>query len=228
MSGGKAFKFLVFLSAIEFGSSVEIQCEYRSTDWEGPAGFLYSCEGKVVNIQNPSIVTKIRGTHAIGKNDAAVGSLSLNFNKNLTAIPKDIERFFPRLTMIRWAYGELLTLSANDLKQFPNLVTLIVCFNKLTVLESDLFKHTKQLKELYLNSNNIQIIRPNLLSGLNFLIIADLSSNPCINIPLATTKQEVATLKKQLQGKCEPIKVKTAEKSEKRRSASNSSPPSRT
>lgn len=56
-------------------------------------------------------------------------------------IPNGIESFFKNLKGLNWHNSNLTTISASDLKPFPQLL-LIAAGTKLVSLDGDLFQHT--------------------------------------------------------------------------------------
>lgn len=119
----------------------------------------------------------------------------------LSRLPKNIELFFTNLIVLFWDAGNLLSITAEDLKPFPGLKMFAVYDNNLVSLDGDLFQHTTKLNFIEFASNRITNVGPNLLGNLAELIEVDFSNNLCISAN-ATTPEGIQTLKLKLAMQC--------------------------
>lgn len=186
---------------LSLSSGIKIRCNFEVSVWSR-GGAEYSCwDVKITDLNNPSVLTDVAGSHKAGKTNVDVRGFFMNTDNNLERLPKDIEKFFPNLLFFGWQRGSLKNITADDLKPFPNLSLLSFSHNQLESLESDLFKHTKALKWIWFTSNFIEHVGSRCLHGLNGLEFAEFSNNKCISFG-ATSKVDVELLRESLQTKC--------------------------
>lgn len=113
---------------------VAFNCRFYHETWV-VVGNVYTCATNSISRGSEHIWRL--GTHLAGKVDIDVRFL-VTYNQNLDFVPKKIDSFFPNLQVS----CEFFSLSADDLKQFPNLIVFDVEGNKLVSVESDVFKST--------------------------------------------------------------------------------------
>jgi Leucine-rich repeat (LRR) protein len=123
------------------------------------------------------------------------------WQSSLSRIPLGIGTYFPNLKGLDIAETSLMTLSKNDLQQFPYLNTLSMQYNKIVSLNGDVFSTNRQLRQLHLSSNNIQGVGSNLFRDLIYLQEVYMFANPCIDA-YATTAAEIQSLNNILPQKC--------------------------
>jgi Leucine-rich repeat (LRR) protein len=121
----------------------------------------------------------------------------------LRFIPSGITNYFRNLTVLVIAQTSLKIITKMDLKPFKNLKGLYLDKNELDVLESDLFEHNLKIQELNFSENLLKHIAFDVLEPLKHLTRADFFNNPCISFG-ASNKREIAILKKVFQDKFEP------------------------
>lgn len=163
----------------------------------------YACDATVVLTDNYWL-EDARGTHFNGFSNADVKVLLVDNQRYLTRIPSGIDAFFPNIKLTRWADGDLRTFNADDLKQFPNLLRLMLQNNKIVSLDGDLFKHTPKLTLISFQENLIEHVGHDLLTGLRDLETADFRRNVCIDLN-ANSRQLFIELKHRLQIDCPPL-----------------------
>lgn len=183
-------------------SGVEIQCEYYNETYAS-FGTFYKCNCTVITMDNPTIVTEISGNHLAGKSNKDVKAFVVGFHKNVTTIPKGIEKFFENLEQFTWYSGNISTIDANIFKPFPNLLRINLGDNKLVTLAGDLFQYTRKLQEVCFGENLLEHVGHDILTGLTDLRYAGFNSNPCIDV-WADKPQKIQELIHQLAIKCPP------------------------
>lgn len=166
-------------------------------------GFQYGCIATVSGLRHVPSLDTVNGDHWIGKNHNNVKVLSV-IDDELNRIPTGIADFFPYLIGLQWFRGNLMEISGDDLRPFPDLRVLRIENNKLYVLDSNLFMHTPKLQWLGFGNNILQHVGLNLLSDLNDLTGAYFQKNPCIDMN-AGTLEEIQELKLRLPDKCPPL-----------------------
>lgn len=183
------------LTSFSFSSAWIFNCKY-SVASAAIIGTTYQCYPRLSNPGDKSNLESVVGTHVSGKSLLDVDSLYIE-NQDVGYVPKDIELFFPNLKGLQFHIGHLLSISATDLKPFPNLLSLALARNMFTSLPGDLFQYTPKLAYLDFDNNQIQHEGVNLLKHLKDLKYGRFRNNPCINF-YASTPTEVETLKLKL------------------------------
>jgi hypothetical protein len=89
--------------------------------------------------------------------------------------------FFPYIRAFQWFNSNLWLISAQDLRQFPNLILLSLSKNKITTLESDVFKFTPRLILINFDNNLLFHVGDDFLETVRYLSKAYFRSNPCFN-----------------------------------------------
>lgn len=170
------------------------------------AGDVYQCRATVRHTGSGRILDEVFGDHLSGgKSNADVEHLSL-WNQNMNFIPLGIGSIFPAIKAISWYNSKLLTISADDLQQFPNLIFLGLWMNNLVTLDGDLFKFTPTLQLIDFDGNQIENVGRNLLSDLKNLTVADFSSNFCIDA-FAYKAEDIPGLIVKLEDQCSTYDV---------------------
>lgn len=150
---------------------------------------------------------KITGNHLQGMSDEDVEGFLMR-SQELFQIPEGFGTFFPNLKGFYIRDSKVKTISKHDL-QFQSLLYFYLAFNELEILDGDLFEFTPKLQDLYLQSNLIRHVGPNLLSSLDYLREAWFGSNQCIHRN-AYNRQEVLELMTELVELCPPAETTTA------------------
>lgn len=147
---------------------------------------------------------EVRGTHVGGRNNAHVDYLFVSFERYQTWLPDDIGLFFPNIRGVYWVHSVLTTVWEQDLRQFPNLVTLNLGYNQIGYLFSNTFRSNPNLEIIVFTVNNIHQVEANLMSHLVRLFEAHFHGNPCINAA-ALDRQAVLALELRLPIDCPPV-----------------------
>lgn len=96
-------------------------------------------------------------------------------------LPKGLENFFTELIGLCVSSTNLKRVGKSDLVAFPKLKQVYFNFNKIEMLESDLFKHNPELKHINFEYNRIKFIGENIFESLARLENLYLRNNVCIN-----------------------------------------------
>jgi hypothetical protein len=118
-------------------------------------------------------------------------------------MPKGFEKFFPDLNQIAIVNSKLKAISKSDLIPFKNLTDLILYQNQIEVLENDLFERNLLLKMIDFESNKLQYIGENTLTPLTKLESADFELNPCISLSTSSLLAiQISKMKADIKLKC--------------------------
>lgn len=180
------------------------RCSYLLGVWGEPLGNLYTCSSNELSLVNEKVLTQITGSHTSGMTNADVKGLWVYGQPHLKEIPSGIGNYFPNLLGFTWIYMNLTSISSEDLKPFPNLITLSLHHNHFVALDGDLLQHTRKLQVIFFDNNLLRHVGHDLLRGLVNLTRAQFSLNPCINMD-ARTPQEIQDLNLQLPISCPPL-----------------------
>lgn len=193
---------MIFLIASK-AQAIIFRCNFELVDY-GPIKTRYACKVNTISAEDLTTVDDIKGEHRSGKNNSDVEALWIENKFELSAMPSNIEQFFPNLVAISWFNGNLTTITSTDIKPFPKLIRIYLSFNKIATLDGDLFQYTSKMQRIHLNGNLISNVGVDLLADLTELARVDLRMNPCISIN-ADTPDLIEDLKLQLSVTCPPL-----------------------
>lgn len=205
----KTLRLLLLLTFL-FGSSFELEfnCEYRNSPYETISGTLYSCYmfGDQLKVQgNAAVVEKVQGTHFDFKSNKDVRGLYVQMESTkMLQFPKGVEKFFANIWAIEWYAGNLVSITSEDLKPFPELKALSLANNWITQLDGDLFKFSPSIRYISLYNNQVTTVGYGLLSGLRELTTVYFVNNRCIDA-IARTPLEIQEVARKLEAQCAPI-----------------------
>lgn len=163
-------------------NGLKLHCRFATITWKEPFGAVYSCEsGAVTNDGHATHIQNINGSHLSGYINSDVHCIKVRYDQlQLTRLPQGIETFLPNLLIFQWEYGNLASITSDDLQPFPNLQFISLAYNKLTSLDGNLFVHTPKLVEIYFTMNLLENVDDGLLDGLSNLKAANFKGNTCI------------------------------------------------
>lgn len=191
---------LVAVIAVFAADAVQFDCNFQFFPM-AVVGRVYSCQASVV-LSGSSNLENVTGVHQSEYTNDDVEFL-FPFQQNMTFIPQRIVNFFKNLKALDWSTG-LLSISAEDLRPFPQLEYLALDWNGFTTLDGDLFSFTPLLKLLDLDWNRIQHIGHDLLTNLENLQQLYLRENYCIDSQ-ATNRAAVVSLIAWMSTRCPPL-----------------------
>lgn len=155
--------------------------------------------------KSETTVESVHGGHFDFKSNKDVQGLYVQMEATkMLHFPKGIEKFFPNILAIEWYAGNLVSITAEDLKPFPELKALGLANNWITSLDGDLFKYTPSLRYISFYNNQVTTVGLGLLSGLRDLTSAYFVNNRCIDA-IARTSTEVKDVVQKLEAQCAPL-----------------------
>jgi hypothetical protein len=168
-----------------FGSSqsTSFECEYKNSGWSTFDKIYYCDIQNTVNITSldEAQIHDISGTHEDGYNNDNVVAFTIQ-KVQIHYFPRGLNKIFKNLKGIQIAGVGLKEIHQSDLKDFPNLINLILYNNNLEILEENLFEFNPNLHYIFLYSNKISHIDRKVFHKLTKLKILYLTSNTCINM----------------------------------------------
>lgn len=201
------------------------------SNWEhGSAGptndkTIYGCDVTVGRSGNLTSLVDVIGNHLEGKTNSDIELIRIDNSSTFTSIPSNIGNLLPNLLGIDIRDELMTSVTAEDLKQFPNLTYLSICACPIVSLDGDLFKYTPHIQALLIPSNKIVNVGLDLLTNLVDLKFVNFLSNPCLSY-YASNPQQLEFLKNNLPSRCPPIITTTLIPSPNTPSSPNTPPTS--
>jgi len=202
-----SFSTFVCMSLALFSStqSASFYCKYKNDYWDSTFGTIYYCDVQNdVNITSldAAQVDSISGEHLDGYNNDNVEAFHISGRGKIHYFPRGLNKFFKNLTAIQIADTGLKEIHQSDLKDFTELKGLYLQANDLEILEENLFKFNLNLDYIYLNLNKITHIDPNVFVKLTKLNSLNLILNTCIDMAADEKVAEVQNIINAAQAQC--------------------------
>jgi outer membrane murein-binding lipoprotein Lpp len=205
--------FLTFLLAIVSASSaLTINCTFGTESSSDPyLPVTYACSSsKIAGIEESENITAIYGTHQSGKTNDDVLYLELSDIANLKFVPRGIERFFPNLFALNFAYNNITNLRGDELQPLQNLSWIRFGNNRhLEKIPGDLLANKPMMTTVCFFSNAVKNVSSRFIDSLATLQNVDhidFRSNDCIN-QIARNSSQLTTLISNLRENCEFIEL---------------------
>lgn len=164
-----------------------------------PIGSIYTCDAGILS-DGSEIVTSIYGNHIDGRSNSDVHGFVIH-SQGLAFIPVNVESFFPNIRALD-VYNNFISNVTNfHLKPFTNLVHFAIIDNKITSLDTDVFKGLSFLNYVSFRNNSIRHVGHDFILPSLGEIHFDL--NECIN-EVAVNATQIDSLKFNLLLKCPP------------------------
>jgi hypothetical protein len=173
--------FLQFFLQFFFVIGYDIKCEFRINSWGFASGRTSGkqCEVKnlVLTSRNEN-VTSINGQTEARDRDTKIFEIH---GQTVNYFPTGIDKFFPNLEAIAIVNSKLEIIEKSDLKPFRQLKMLYLDSNQIEALENNLFEFNIAIVFLKLDRNNIEYIGENVFQPLKNLTHLNLILNVCIS-----------------------------------------------
>jgi len=140
-----------------YQNKLEYICNIQNTDF-----------GRINNLS-------LNARHINGKSNDDVTMLSF-MNCNFNKIPQFLLTF-PKLKIFVISRSNLKRLTMADMDAYRNIEIIDISKTGFRFLPGNLFTGFEKLREIYFNNNQLDIIEPNILDGLNNVKIADFNFN---------------------------------------------------
>lgn len=116
-------------------------------------------------------------------------------------MPRKLEFFLKNLIVLDIYESDLLEVHVDDLQPFPELKYLSFMYNKLEIIEFDLFVYNPKLELLILDGNRIRFVNDafDILTNLRFLTFCQ---NQCASGEAKDNRMAVLELMKKIHYKC--------------------------
>lgn len=170
-------KFLILLIFIQFCYNLTFGTTLTCNFFEDSRK-SYACEVLDLEILSNSstLITQVTGNHLTNKSNQNVKYFTSQHNK-IKFFPQNLQNFFPHLETFSIYNASLMKISKNDLK-FTELKKLMFYYNKIEIIESNLFDLTPNLILISLLYNKIKVVEIKAFDGLQSLTLLHFH-NPC-------------------------------------------------
>lgn len=167
---------IVTLFALQCASAnLVLDCTYSVATWP-VIGNVYSCDARVIALDQTRNVVGVSQNHLPGMSDKDVKALKID-NQPIGFIPEDIDLHFISLEALSFYNSSIKSLTKEDLKHFPKLKLLRIWIGQLATVNGDVFMYSPELQDLDFDSNQITNVGPGIFQHTPKLSTAHLSSN---------------------------------------------------
>lgn len=162
----------------------------------------YVCTFEDIKVVNSvTFVAAFHGVHLDGKTNNDVDAITIQNAPELSFFPKRFNTIFTNIRAITIANTGLKTITAEDLRPFPELTNVYLTSNKLTKIEPRLFAFNPKLGTLDLSYNQIKTIPSDFFEPIPLLKVASFKDNICVQMNVRTF-DEVKALKNEILKNC--------------------------
>lgn len=140
---------------------MEVPCEFIHDS------HTYKCHVENVDFTNQEIAN-FHGAHPKNFTNNKVTVICFD-SCIMTNFPRNLKKFFPRLTVIQISSCGIKKITKNDLKGYPDLIYLGIIDNEITHLPGDLFENNQKLNYIDFSQNKIVTIGSSILSPLKYV-----------------------------------------------------------
>lgn len=161
---------------------------------------------KITDIQisndNDHIVTNVFGQYQSWKSANDVKIIDAR-GLTLTRFPLNLNRFLPNIETVFFERG-MTEIHKEELAQYPNLKELYISTNEIEVIEPDLFVNNRNLQLIFLNANKIKSVAPNVFNGLDKLTYLGFDTNVCYSGKVENDRERAKELAMNIYKNCAP------------------------
>lgn len=192
-----------FATLIAISNAVEFDCRYDALQWP-IVNSQYACYALVGKVRDGDVVTNVCGKHQGSNKNADVRIFFMSDDKIFNRIPRGLETYYSNLVGLKWFNGLLLSVTANDLKPFPNLRVLSLQGNQIFSIDADLFKYSKNLEYINIGYNSLEHVGQDAFGSLSLLKELNILETYCINMRGFSSPDTITNIKQQLPKLCPP------------------------
>lgn len=190
--------FLILFSLYSIVNSIKLECAFENF------GNLYYCSVKVtfeIISKDDRTITGI-SVHKDGKGDKDVLALKAS-SITIKFMPKGLEHIFSKLHMIDISETGLEEITKDDLAPFGNkLKELRLESNEIKSIEADFLSENPNVVSVILSKNKITIVEAGALSTLKKLEYIGFAKNPCHSVEDYYDDEEMQAILLEIESKC--------------------------
>lgn len=171
---------LTFALAVPFVTSIRVTCNFQRGNLGSDLSNAYICDVPSLDVQSFGVaIDGIDGSHLAGHSNVNVTALRIQ-SQTCHYVPTGFGNFFPNLEGLTISSSRLRRISRTDLLPFPNLLSLNLDYNRLSVLEEGLFNGVPLLNKASFYNNRLRAIPASLLDPVLSFGSIDLYYNVCV------------------------------------------------
>lgn len=149
------------MSLISVSTAITLNCVYDTAEWVA-LGLQYQCKVENITVESKRVaINAVNGTHLPGKFNDDVKVISIGLSPKMIFLPKDIEKFFPKIEGIVVAFSGLSEVTENDLKPFKHLEVLHFINNRIKIFDTKQFEFKPNLKHIFIQKSVLASISAN-------------------------------------------------------------------
>lgn len=129
-----------------------------------PGKQKYCCRIVNSNVTERIELNSVLGRQKSGKTNEDVEILEIDFPNKIHYLPSGLAKIFPKLKCLEVRCCGLKELNAEDLRGLSNIEKLRIVNNPVTTLPDDLLIHTKKMRILLFESNQLKVMSSELIN----------------------------------------------------------------
>jgi hypothetical protein len=182
--------------------SINIECDYGIFDSSHAYGDKYRCLVKndiKIILPEDVYIESVIGTHNGGKTNDNDIHFHIS-SKSVQYFPRGMEKFFKNLKGIVIWHTQLKEIHQEDLKPYRNLNNLYLSGNDIEIIEDGLFDYNPDIEVIIFENTKLFHISPTVFNNLTKLITLFFNGNVCTKLlsirDRATTSNVISGVKK--------------------------------
>lgn len=183
---------MIFVALMSLNHALILDCTYSFKNSYGGLNYLYACTARVF-VGDGRNVSEKSTNHLPGYNNSDVQFLEIR-NQSLRLSPRNFYLFFPNLVSLDLGHTELEEISNADLFGLSKLKVLQVHYNRLQVIENDLFKYSPSMIQISIDVNQIKHVGHNVFDHLRDLRSIWFGRNTCLSQDVDNNRTAVEIL----------------------------------
>lgn len=185
-------RFVFVLLTLSHASSLVFNCKFYFLTLGDDK--LYLCKARNLNLTPKDfVVSKVSQKHLQGYSDKNVVGIEV-INQNCPIIPPGLAKFYPSVEALNITRSNLERINSKDLKPFKMLYALTLNYNKLKILDKNLFEFSPRIDFVDFTGNQIKTIGENLLKPLKRLRAVYFRGNECVDLDCDVAGGEVLAI----------------------------------
>lgn len=167
------------MSLFVASNALILDCTYSVTSsWILPN--LYTCAARVIFIGDPYFVTDVSTNHLANMNNSDVKGIQI-LSQSVDFIPFGFVNFFPNLESVNMQFSTVKTVSKESFDSLRELKELIMNNNQVQVVESNLFDGNPLMIAISFTTNPVRHVGHGVFDNLKYLTHIHFGSTTCIN-----------------------------------------------
>jgi hypothetical protein len=203
--------FIVTLIALiiaipQISNSIKISCDFHISRRYHVLSEVYECRVEnSLTVHSPNQrIEAVSGMHFVNMSNDDVTGVRVS-EKSVHFLPRGLEEFFANLELIYVGKSELREIHAGDLRPFSKLRNLDLGYNRLEIIERNLFEHNERLEVVVLRGNPLKHVHPTVFD--NILRLKYLTVSGCVDERVKDNRNGVLLLVEKMKDRCFDRKI---------------------